>query len=191
MEFTTYYPTTNQAETPSSPQSLRYTHSSQIPTSSGPEPSHSYAAPETNDHVYSHIDALVEGISVSPQADPLERFMSARKRFLGHSVQDMLELVYERETLKYENILRMIYESAHIGSHLLELGDWQVGAFKDIDKTRSQLEKEIANLEKERRMEEVSCWRDITRLKSELRETLKEFNHEKEKEGLLGAHELQ
>ena len=48
---------------------------------------------------------------------------------------------------------------------------------------------EIAGLEKERRMEEVSCWRDITRLKSELRETLKEFNHEKEKEGLLSAHE--
>jgi len=189
MEINTYYPTKNQAETPNSPQPLLNAHSSQLSTSSRPEPSDSYAAPETQDNVYSHIDALVEGVSGSQQTDPLERFMSARKRFLGRSVQDILGLIYERESIKYENDHRILYESAQVGSHLLNLGDWNIGTFKDIDKTRSQLEKEIANLEKERRMEEVSCWRDITRLKSELRETLKEFNHEKDKEGFLSAYQ--
>ena len=189
MEFATYYPTMKYTETPTGPLSPPYKAPSPKSTLSCFQLSDSAVDPNPQDHVYSHVDALVDGLNSAPLGDPLERFMGARKRFLGRSVEDILGLIYEREDLKRENILRILYESAHVGGHLRNLGDWSIGAFKDVDKTRSQLEKEIANLEKERRMEEVSCWRDVTRMKSELRETLKEFNHEKEKEGLLNAYE--
>ncbi len=188
MEFTTYYPTTKQAESPTSPRSLLYSSSPSDSLSSCPRPSESSAPLLAEDGVYSPVDALLDGVRSVPAVDPLDRFMTAKKRFLARSTQDILGLIYERETLKYENIRRMLYESAHIGGQLRNLGDWTIGSFKDIDKTRSQLEKEIAGLEKERRGEEVSAWRDIIRLKTDLREVLKEFNHEKEKEGLLSAY---
>ena len=184
MEFNGYYPTTIQAKDPASPPSLpAYCSTSSIPSYSYPAPSQSYGAQEANSGVHQPIDAILESKYLPVVTkDPLQDFLTVKKSVLSSSAEDILGLIYERNSLKYENLRRITYESVHWGSQLRELGDWNVGVFKDIDKTRGAIEKEIAGLERERRMEEINCWRDITRLKGELRETMQDFNMEKRKE---------
>lgn len=183
MEFNGYYTTTLQAENPASPPSLPPYPISPNPSYSFPAPSQSYGVSDTNSDLAQPIDAVLEGTNAHTAAnDPLQDFLTVKKRVLGSSAEDILGLIYQRQSLKYENLTRITYESAHWGSQLRELGDWNIGVFKDIDKTRGSIEKEIAGLERERRMEEINCWRDITRLKGELRETMQDFNMEKRKE---------
>lgn len=181
MEFTRYYPTTNEAETPASPPSLPPSPSNSLyPSHFYPAASQSYAVQAAG--VYRPLDAVTDAMFAQKSDDPLGQFLTAKKRVLGQSAEDLLSLIYERQGMKYDNTRQLMYESAHLGSQLLQLGDSTFGAFKDVDKTRLGLEKDIAGLERERRMEEISCWKDITSLKGELRETMQDFNMEKRKE---------
>jgi len=47
------------------------------------------------------------------------------------------------------------------------------------------VEKELADLEGEKRKETVECWRDVTRLKTDLRDALREFGQQKRTADLL------
>ena len=60
-----------------------------------------------------------------------------------------------------------------------------VGINAEVDKVRTNLEREIIGLDREKRMEEVACWRDVARLRAELDEAAREFGRERAKESLL------
>jgi len=187
MNDTTYYPLPIANPTLASFYSLSSPSYSPLVSPRLSAPSESSAVQSPANETLGPLDAVIDGLA--PHAgDSLERFLTARKRFLARSVEDLFSLIYQRHAIKYENIGRILYESAHLGGQLRELGDWMMGVDKGIDKTRNQIEREIASLERERRMEEVGCWQDVTRLKSDLRETLMEFNREKEKEHFLGTY---
>ena len=100
-------------------------------------------------------------------------------------MEDVLGLIYEREEIKSNNIRTIDYDSCRTKARLFEIGSWQTGADPQLDKTRGNIERELLGFEREKRFEEVACWRDMTRLKSELREVLREFDGEKRKEALL------
>jgi hypothetical protein len=53
------------------------------------------------------------------------------------------------------------------------------------------VEHEIRALEGEKRKEEVECFRDTTRLKTELREAMREFSQEQRKASLMGVQPAQ
>ena len=134
-----------------------------------------------------HLDALTEDLLGATKTDPLDQFISGKKEFLAKSVEDILGLVYEREQLKYENFSKIDDESCKFGTQLLGLDQWYTGKNSNIDKWKSNLQRDLAALEKEKRFEEVACWRDTTRLRSELREAMKEFDQEKRRETLLNS----
>ena len=71
-------------------------------------------------------------------------------------------------------------------SRLFPLYQFHVGLNPNVDRMRSNIDKELIGLEREKRMEEVACWRDISRLRGELREIMGEYAQEKRKDGLLG-----
>jgi hypothetical protein len=157
-----------------------------------PRPSDSYAAdgPAHEDAPLGHIDAITDDITAQAAKDPLAPFFNGQKAFLGKSVQDIVGLIYEREGLKCDNIRRIDYDAGQLKSKLFEIDSWRTGANPQIDKTRAQLDRDLLACEREKRFEEVACWRDTTRLKSELRETLGEFQREKRKESLLSGYEV-
>lgn len=181
MEFNAPYTT----RTPN-PASCFQSHSCSFSlpyTSSSPQASDSYAVPETSEI----IDALTSDVEQGNQHGSLERFLGRKKNFAAKSVQDILGLIYERESIKYELAHAIDYEQCHLGTQLLEIDDWRTGDNPQLDKTRGQLERNIIALNQEKRREETACWRDVTRLKSELREVLREFDGEHHKNNLLSS----
>ncbi len=62
-----------------------------------------------------------------------------------------------------------------------------MGVNPGIDRIRTNIERELLAFEREKRMEEVACWRDVCRLKSDLREVIRELEREKNRENLISG----
>lgn len=153
-----------------------------------PQPSDSYAGPNTAEPPYAGpLEAITHDILTKGTSDPLDHFFTGKRQFLAKSIEEVLGLIYEREQIKYDNIRKADYDSSKLKTRLFAIDSWRTGVDPQLDRTRSQIDGELMGLEREKRLEEVACWRDITRLKSELRETLQEFNQEKRREALLGG----
>ncbi len=182
MIFNTPY-STHEAQSPMYTTQHSYYFSVPYNAFSLPQRSDSYAVPGTTQV----LDALTGGLETTLQHTPLDRFLDRRKRFAAGSVEDILGQIYERQTLKYDLIGNIEEERCYIKSKLLETGQWRTGLNPQLDKTRGQLQSTILALDQEKRREETACWRDITRLRSELREALREFDAEHHKTGLLNA----
>lgn len=132
-----------------------------------------------------HLNAITQDIEPGNGMDPLDRFFHGKRSFLAKSVEEILGLIYEREHLKYENIRKIEYDSCRVGTRLFQTYDWPIGSNPNIDRIRSNLEKELFTFEREKRMEDVSCWRDVCRLKSEFREVMREVSQEKLRQDLI------
>ena len=118
-------------------------------------------------------------------ADPLERFLNSKGRFLAWSARDTLRLVYDREKLHYGQMRRMESEKSSIRTGLLETDNWPVGAHMGMDRRRDTLESQLASLDREQRSHEIATWRDTARLRSDLREIVGELEAERRKWGFL------
>ena len=159
-----------------------------------PEPSESYIDRSLLDD-HSKPASLHEILTSEPQSslffspapDPLAEFMAVKKRFLASSIEDVLGLLDERRRLKEDNLYRIDYDSCIATSRLYQLDNWQIGLFPNVDKIKTAIHKELVAFEREKRMEEVGAWRDMARLRGELREIIGEYVMEKRKDGLLGG----
>jgi len=134
---------------------------------------------------HGHLDAITESLFEEKKFDPLSDFFSARKEFLARCIEDLTGLIYEREQIRYESFQKIDYDSCKAGTRVREVERWPPGTNATADKVRSNAERELFAFEREKRMEEVACWRDITRVKTELREIMREWSQEKQKESFL------
>ena len=141
-------------------------------------------APPVGDGV---IDALTQDLTTPAAGDPIDTFFTAKRTFAARSVEDILSSLYERETLKYDNLRDIDYQSATLRTRLFELQRWRLGLNPQMERVRFQVEQELAGLEGEKRKEHVECWRDVTRLKGDLRDALREFGQEQRKTDLLNT----
>ena len=132
-----------------------------------------------------HVDAITQDLTTPKQNDPINAFFRGKQLFLGKSVEDIVGLIYERETIKYESFRAMDYQASQNKTKLFELDNLRFGLDPQFERVRQNIVKELNVLESEKRREEVECWRDITRLKGELREVMREFGQEKRKSALL------
>ena len=119
--------------------------------------------------------------------DPIDAFFTAKKTFAARSVEDILTSLYERETLKYDNLRQLDYEEAALKTKLHELQAWHTGMNPQMERVKIGLEHELQALAGETRREHVECWRDVTRLKGDLRDALREFGQEQRKTDLLNT----
>jgi hypothetical protein len=135
-----------------------------------------------NDH---NLEGIADGLSLAKWTDPVGMFLSAKKGFLEASIKDLLAQIEEREGMLQNHLSEILKESLENTTRLHEVDRWQRGFLPNMDRVRSQLEKLDAGFERDRRMEEVACWRDVSRIKTELREVTQEWGMEKQKEMLL------
>ncbi len=135
-----------------------------------------------------HLDAITEDVLRERPSTWPEDIFASRRTFLRKSIEETLGHVYERERIKYDHLERIDYESCSVSSKLMEIEDWHPGLNPNVDKVRSNAERELANFEREKRMEETACWGDITRLQSDLRELMREWTQEQQRSYLINGN---
>ena len=181
MEFNTTYSTT-PIHLPAAYSLESYSFPRYPPsTDSIPNPSHSAAVLDAS----TPLDAIADEVTSSLPQSFLDGFLQRKKRFAAKSVEEILGLIYERESLREEITYAINYQQCHLKTQLLETPDWLTGVNPQLDKTRGQLEGQIVGLDQEKRREDIACWRDVVRLKSELREALRDFDQEYHKTNLI------
>ena len=121
-------------------------------------------------------------------SDPIEQLVSSRLRALGGSIDQVVEEIEGREKLGEEVLLSIdlqmsrlkepLYQVAPFGSSPLSVGD---------PRRRSAIEKCLFTLECERRKEELGTWKDVSGLKRELREIVREYEEERDRARVISA----
>ena len=201
MQFGPFYSNLNHSSKSFEPRIYELYLSSYLnpPASSysnflSPEPSESYIDHSLlGDHPKpSSLHDILTGepqssLVPSPPPDPLAEFMAVKKRFLASSIEDVLGLIDERRKLKEDNLYHIDYDTCRSITRLYHLDHWQTGLSSSVDKIRTTIHSELVAFEREKRMEEVAAWRDMTRLRGELREIIGEYVMEKRKDGLFGG----
>jgi hypothetical protein len=141
----------------------------------------------TNDATYSHVINPPEKPVFAPldKQDPLYSFFESKRRILGKSVEDVAGLISERQDIKYDNLHKIEYDICKVITKLYELDHWPPETNFSVERKRGQFETELLNFEREKRMEEVSCWRDVTRLRGDLRELMMEVYGEQRRQQLI------
>jgi hypothetical protein len=124
-------------------------------------------------------------LEIANPGDPVDLLFRRKREFLVKSVGEVLGLIYGREKLKSENLRRIDYDSCKLGTSILQISAWEVGADSKLEKARLGLEGDVLGLEREKRAEEVACWRDTTRLKDSLREIVERLWELKGREELI------
>jgi hypothetical protein len=92
--------------------------------------------------------------------------------------QAILETISEMKNRRKLNQLFILgIDSKLVGllHNLEELKHWSLGNNASIETRRIHLEKEVLQLEKEKRINNLNCWRDLLLLKKDLREALGEY----------------
>ena len=124
------------------------------------------------------------GSNTSKQ-DPLARFLSGKRRLLNKTIEDIVTLIEEREKIRDRNIYQIDKDICEVHTRMLNLPRERYIVNPDTEKMYHTLQQQVMRSYGEQRAEEISCWRDVTRLKSDLREPVKELEQEKRKQSLL------
>jgi hypothetical protein len=116
------------------------------------------------------------------ESDKDEDAMSAFSRLVSRDAQTLREWVEEvsgeiesRRRLRRELISRLSDGVQGVQSLIDEIEHWTPGYKPSVDGRRTGLEREYLNLRREERLQELNAWRDISILKRQLRELLREY----------------
>ena len=121
------------------------------------------------------------------------RFRQTRQHFyaLSHLLDQRRTYEYSMEgafrLIKHAHLHKIDYESCQMKTRLYEVDQRRRGGDPQAEKIRVQIEREMTSLEREKRFEEVACWRDTTRLRGDLREAMRELGQEERKSALLSG----
>jgi hypothetical protein len=117
--------------------------------------------------------------------DPLAQFLSSKRRFLNKSLDEIIELINEREQIRDNNFYQINKDICMTYTQMLKLSLHRYNINFGTDKVYNTLKQQVVALNREKRAEEVACWKDVIHLKSYLRESLKEAEQEKRKQSIL------
>jgi hypothetical protein len=118
-------------------------------------------------------------------ADPLESFFNSKKEVLLDFAKGLINQIYERIAISENNLYEMDKRISRANSVLDQLEVFELGSIPVIDKRKVVFEQELIGFEQEKRLEKVACWRDITRLKSQLLEIKQQISTQTNRQKLI------
>jgi hypothetical protein len=126
--------------------------------------------------------------AVVPAAD-LATMMLQEKADLGKmTVGSLVYQIIQRERIKDANLTHIGYQEAAIGGRLLRLERaWMPGQLPLDNKMKMGLEAELLRLDQLKLAEEIECWRDISRLKEKLLESLALYRDSARRERMVAS----
>lgn len=117
--------------------------------------------------------------------DILGSFLNSKKESLVETGKSILDQIYDRIDLKYKNLYELDQRICRAGSIICQLDVFELGTNLIADKRKAIIERELIGFEREKRFEQVACWRDISRLKSQLVEIKQQLDSQKSREKLI------
>lgn len=115
------------------------------------------------------------------EPDPISDMLETERRDLLDRIDTLEDHVKSRKELMYTNL-------SHIDENTSQLGQTLSRTMLlhpyDVDEV-SKLERELFNLENQKRMEKTNTWRDIWNVSKELLELMKEYQQLRKRENFL------
>jgi len=145
----------------------------------------SYTKPQVDKKEISYMPISPIDLYFYNSNDHLDNFFQAKRVNLARSVEDIIDLIEQREKIKERNLYNITLGECEINSKLLNLENWYLGVDPVIDKRRATFERELLDFEKQKRMEETAAWKDILSLKNDLRGVVQELYKEQTKQKLF------
>jgi hypothetical protein len=122
----------------------------------------------------------------SMDKDPARMILGEKADLAKLSVGAIVYQIVQREKIKDQNLLRILYQEIAIDSKILRLESaWSEDLPPQDSRFLSGLESELIRLEGEKRKEETDCWKDISRLKESLMEQLGNYRNAERKVQLI------
>jgi len=110
-----------------------------------------------------------------------------KKEFLEEVIVEIEGLIGQRNNIGENVIYKIEKELCDFNTKLCELDAWYKFSNKHVEKLRVEWELQVASLEKEKRFEEVSCFRDTSILMKDLRFFREELRKVLQKEKILSS----
>ena len=130
-------------------------------------------------NIQKSLETIIEG------KDSLEHFLHSKKEVLLDTAKGILTQIYERRAISEENLYEIDKRISRANSVLEQLRVFDLGTNPVIDKRKVFFEKELIGFEQEKRLEKVACWRDITRLKTQLLEIKQQIDTQTNRQKLI------
>ena len=107
--------------------------------------------------------------------DPITGMFKEKAHFGRAVIEDVIADMALRYEMMNRAILTLDYQICAVDSELMQIPYFQIGVNKDIDRLRTTLEAKAMDFEQQKMEERVASWKDITRLKTNLLEVLKDY----------------
>ena len=108
----------------------------------------------------------------APEPDPLEQLVSHRSAVLKAQVEGLMQQLYERRKIHDHAIKSIDYDTVKVDGELLQLEQMmrtcRINPPPELSKKEQNLESELMNLERQRRDEYSSFWKDQVLLRKDM-----------------------
>lgn len=135
---------------------------------------------------------VIEKLIAEPPAEegatpgePVEAYFEQRAAKLRQQIRQLKDEIEARYEMESQFLHQLDYQIGKAATSLKEFQFWGIGYNTGVDVKRNFLERQLADLRKERRNTELKTWEDIIALRKELREALGEYHELKRRAGLM------
>jgi len=90
-------------------------------------------------------------------------------------IEEVCQEIESRRELRHKLVSKLSDGVEKVHSLINEIEHWEPGYKSSVNGRRTNLEVECLSLKKEERLQELNAWRDISILKRQLRELVKEY----------------
>jgi len=141
----------------------------------------------------SEINKFLDAQDYTGSSDLIDALFTDKVNTTRFSVLHLISQMRERQKIKKRNLEGIDYNMDNFKTQLAQVEDLCLyNEIFDLDrrKTRIKIGEKITGLEKEKRAEKTSCWRDLTQLRKELTDLIKEYKIASRKKELISSPQV-
>jgi hypothetical protein len=140
--------------------------------------------PEENSSGWLTSDITGSG---SRGSDTIDDLLASKLEGLHQNIQHIQYQLDNREKLKKQNIYDIDKEMMKSKTELFECENWMPGSNSLIERRRTDLKKQLQQMQKEKRLEQVASWRDQQRLLKDLRDIVDDYRNAFRRKSLVSG----
>ena len=142
--------------------------------------------PSLNEIKYQSLESLLSNTKNDPPTDPINHIWQDKLKLVRFKMSSLLNALNLRDQIKQDSLYDINQDICKI--HTLQFAmanDSSLGKYTS-NKYHLGLEKAVGNLERDKRSEVLSCWKDTVMMRKDLVDALREYMSLKRKMSLLG-----